>query len=278
MHERLASVAGLFLAILIVVAVMNAPVLGEILDEIRGAPIVSRAPSYATPTGGSGGGPSHEIGGGSGSSGERAGGGGGSGTGQGGTASFATSFSDGTSWSGAAVLDHGAIARPASREAAAFRAAGGDGPGGAGGGAGRGGRRHAPDGGAEQELSADAGDGQEEEGPGVEQAARLPAATAKRPIALAVVRCDGERPSLWLARMSQPAVAIPLGAGLPARLGRELADEGTRPSALHVVSHGCSTALLDGLRHQLSRLCASDLVGLPVVDLDSRRQLPMCGL
>jgi hypothetical protein len=274
MDERVASLIGIGLAVLVVVVVMNKHIVEEIIDDLRG--VTSSASPQAPGASQSEWGEGLSIGGGGGG-----GGGGGSGASASG-ASRSSSSGDRSSmanehgeFSGMVVdpeqrTDRRRLRGPSQGESSEAGVA-----------------LEIGDAGVEEDivdddggtLGGDAG-APASRGTAVVRSRDLPRMTAAHTPTLAVLRCDDAeaRGILWFEGASEQPLSFPVNDELYGALEQHFRQLGAAPDSISLAWSGCSPELVHESRRVFTRLCGGVFAGLSVTDIRTERQLPMCGL
>ena len=243
MDERVASFVGIVIAALVVLAVMNSHIFVEFIDDLRG---VNRGSQHQQLVGGGGsfgGGPRSE-----GSSGGTSG-----------------SSRESSAAGGAITDDFGgvAIGGSSSHRPSAGRTSGPSG----GGRVGEDDETTSNDAGAESMVDSDEGEGEE-----------IPRISPSEATAMVFLHCEEQRARFWLVGVTPEAVAVEFDERFRERIGAMLEGLPNRPHRMTFTWHGCTQEQLEGVRERVSELCLNALVGVPIYDLATGRQLPGCGL
>jgi len=85
-------------------------------------------------------------------------------------------------------------------------------------------------------------------------------------------------PVLWFVGLTPHAVPIEVIPGSLEKLREGFESLTVRPEKLGVLWYGCSSEVMGQVRQTLSELCMTELGGIMVYDVHTGRQLPMCGL
>lgn len=105
---------------------------------------------------------------------------------------------------------------------------------------------------------------------------RIPEGEAPAIVVL-VCKNDSQDPIMWFVGLTPDSIPLKVNSSMPFLLRESFKSLSSRPSKLGVAYYGCSESTLIKTKRMISKLCTTELSGVMVYDITTRRQLPMCG-